>query len=102
MTPRLNPGVLARIPAAVRRPDYDFLNSSIGIVHLGLGAFHRAHQALYTEDALRSSGGVLGLIRASIAHPAAADDFGGRKKIDSGGDPRGNFRYLIRAFVQPF
>ena len=24
----------------------------IGIVHLGLGAFHRAHQAFYTEQVL--------------------------------------------------
>ena len=24
--------------------------SSIGVVHLGIGAFHRAHQAVYTED----------------------------------------------------
>jgi len=27
------------------------LAESIGIVHLGIGAFHRAHQAVYTEDA---------------------------------------------------
>ena len=25
--------------------------SEVGIVHLGIGAFHRAHQAVYTEDA---------------------------------------------------
>jgi fructuronate reductase len=68
MTLRLNSGVLARIPAAVRRPDYDFLNASIGIVHLGLGAFHRAHQALYTEGALRSSGGDWGILGASLRH----------------------------------
>jgi fructuronate reductase len=29
---------------------------TIGQVHLGLGAFHRAHQAVYTEDAIRHSG----------------------------------------------
>jgi fructuronate reductase len=29
---------------------------STGIVHIGLGAFHRAHQAVYTEDAIRHSG----------------------------------------------
>ncbi|MBB4688147.1 mannitol dehydrogenase family protein [Amycolatopsis jiangsuensis] len=27
-----------------------------GIVHFGLGAFHRVHQAVYTEDAMRASG----------------------------------------------
>jgi fructuronate reductase len=25
--------------------------STVGVVHLGIGAFHRAHQAVYTEDA---------------------------------------------------
>ncbi|MEV0055271.1 mannitol dehydrogenase family protein [Saccharopolyspora shandongensis] len=29
---------------------------STGIVHLGLGAFHRAHQAVFTEDATRATG----------------------------------------------
>ncbi|MCQ1952625.1 mannitol dehydrogenase family protein [Arthrobacter sp. zg-Y238] len=37
----------------------------IGMVHLGLGAFHRAHQAVYTEDAAAASGdagwGILGV-----------------------------------------
>jgi fructuronate reductase len=65
---RLNLEALARLPAAVRRPDYDFLNLSIGVVHLGLGAFHRAHQAVYTEEALRSSGGDWGILGASLRH----------------------------------
>jgi len=33
-----------------------------GIVHLGLGAFHRAHQAVYTEAAMAYSGGDWGII----------------------------------------
>lgn len=37
---------------------------SVGIVHLGWGAFHRAHQAVYTEDAMAATGdlrwGILG------------------------------------------
>ena len=32
-----------------------------GIVHLGLGAFHRAHQAVYTEDAVAAAGGDWGI-----------------------------------------
>ena len=28
-----------------------------GIVHLGIGAFHRAHQAVYTDEALAAAGG---------------------------------------------
>ena len=64
MTGRLNLQSLAHLPAAVQRPDYDFLNVRIGVVHIGLGAFHRAHQALYTEDALRSDGGDWGILAA--------------------------------------
>jgi fructuronate reductase len=37
-------------------PEPDPRTISIGQVHLGLGAFHRAHQAVYTEDAIRHSG----------------------------------------------
>ncbi|GIH10554.1 D-mannonate oxidoreductase [Rhizocola hellebori] len=33
-----------------------------GIVHLGLGAFHRAHQAVYTEAAMACSGGDWGTV----------------------------------------
>ncbi|GAB4084623.1 mannitol dehydrogenase family protein [Myceligenerans cantabricum] len=41
----------------------------IGIVHLGIGAFHRAHQAVYTERAMAATGdltwGVLGVTQRS-------------------------------------
>ncbi|MFC7480605.1 mannitol dehydrogenase family protein [Luedemannella flava] len=33
-----------------------------GIVHLGLGAFHRAHQAVYTEAAIAAGGGDWGIV----------------------------------------
>jgi fructuronate reductase len=33
-----------------------------GIVHLGLGSFHRAHQALYTARALDRDGGAWGIV----------------------------------------
>ncbi|MFV2143582.1 MULTISPECIES: mannitol dehydrogenase family protein [Isoptericola] len=42
---------------------------SVGIVHLGIGAFHRAHQAVFTELAARSRGdlrwGILGVTQRS-------------------------------------
>lgn len=38
---------LADLPAAVRRPRYDRRALTPGIVHIGLGNFHRAHQAWY-------------------------------------------------------
>src|SRR5258708_18999712 len=71
VTLRLNLKTLAGLPSAVRRPDYDFRNLGIGVVHLGLGAFHRAHQAVYTEDALRSQGGDWGILGASLRHADA-------------------------------
>ncbi len=40
--------------------------SSVGIVHLGIGAFHRAHQAVYTEDA-GDGWGICGLTQRSAA-----------------------------------
>lgn len=38
---------LADLPADVRRPSYDRAELSPGIVHIGLGNFHRGHQAWY-------------------------------------------------------
>jgi fructuronate reductase len=43
---------LADLPPAVVRPAYDPARVGVGILHLGLGAFHRAHQAVYTDDIL--------------------------------------------------
>jgi fructuronate reductase len=68
VTGRLNLQTLARLPPAVRRPDYEFRNLGVGIVHLGISAFHRAHQAVYTEEALRSGGGDWGILGASLRH----------------------------------
>jgi fructuronate reductase len=70
---RLNRGTLARLPADVRRPDYDFQHVGVGIVHLGMGAFHRAHQAVFTEDALRGDGGDWGILGVSLRHAAASE-----------------------------
>jgi fructuronate reductase len=71
VTSRLNLQTLVRLPAAVRRPEYDFKNLGLGVVHLGLGAFHRAHQAVYTEEALLGSGGDWGILGASLRHADA-------------------------------
>src|SRR5204862_33290 len=38
---------LGALPPEVQRPRYDPKAVGLGIVHLGLGAFHRAHQAVY-------------------------------------------------------
>ena len=43
----LSDDTLGRLPAAVQRPTYDRKALTPGIVHIGLGNFHRAHQAWY-------------------------------------------------------
>lgn len=49
----------------VTGPAVDPRSLDIGIIHLGVGAFHRAHQAVYTEDAAAAAGdtrwGILGV-----------------------------------------
>ena len=44
---RLSDGTLNDLPESVRRPRYDRRALRPGIVHIGLGNFHRAHQAWY-------------------------------------------------------
>ncbi len=51
--PRLSASTLAQVPASVRVPDYDRSTLTPGIVHLGIGAFHRAHMAVYVDDLLK-------------------------------------------------
>ena len=48
---RLSPASTASLPDTVARPAFDRGLIDARIVHLGIGAFHRAHQALYTDDA---------------------------------------------------
>lgn len=50
--PRLAATTLARLPPIIARPAYALDRVRIGIVHLGAGAFHRAHQAVYLDDLL--------------------------------------------------
>jgi fructuronate reductase len=48
-----------------------------GIVHLGLGAFARAHLALYTEDALAAGGKAdWGILGVSLQRPDQRDLLG--------------------------
>ncbi|KAA9132676.1 mannitol dehydrogenase family protein [Marinihelvus fidelis] len=49
---RLDAGQLDGLPGSARQPCYDHNATTIGVVHLGLGAFHRAHQAVFFDDLL--------------------------------------------------
>ena len=49
---RLSSGALGRLAAGIERFAYDRDAQAVGIVHFGIGAFHRAHQAWYTDRAM--------------------------------------------------
>jgi fructuronate reductase len=61
----------ARPPSGVTLPPPRDLAAGIGILHLGIGAFHRAHQAVFTEDAAVLAGeagwGICGVTQRSNA-----------------------------------
>lgn len=66
MGSRLTEERLHDLPSMISVPSYDRSRIGPGIVHLGVGAFHRAHQALYTELALERFGGNWGIVGASL------------------------------------
>jgi mannitol 2-dehydrogenase len=49
-TETLNLATLPSLPSSVARPRYDRRSLRTGILHLGVGNFHRAHQAVYLDD----------------------------------------------------
>ncbi|HLI14200.1 MAG TPA: mannitol dehydrogenase family protein [Alphaproteobacteria bacterium] len=71
--PRLGARSLAAAPLHVARPRYDRAELTAGIVHIGIGAFHRAHQAVYVEDLLERRFGPYGIIGVSLRSPSVRD-----------------------------
>ncbi|MBZ9935224.1 mannitol dehydrogenase family protein [Mesorhizobium sp. BR1-1-16] len=63
---RLSNATLAGLPASVRRPAYARNAVTPGIVHLGVGAFHRAHQAAYVDECLAAGETDWGIVGASL------------------------------------
>ena len=57
MTTKLSLSNLSSLPAAVGRPRYDRASLSPGILHFGVGNFHRAHQAVYLDDLFNTGAG---------------------------------------------
>ena len=52
MAPPLTLATLDAVPDGIARPDYDPSAVTVGIVHFGPGAFHRAHAACYVDRLL--------------------------------------------------
>jgi fructuronate reductase len=70
---RLNDAALSGLPAEVAVPGYDRAQVKTGVVHLGIGAFHRAHQAVVFDDALASGDLRWGVLGASLRSPGVRD-----------------------------
>jgi fructuronate reductase len=70
---RLGDARLGQLPVDVARPRYDRAAVATGIVHLGVGAFQRAHQAMYTETALNVGDMRWGIVGASLRSPTVRD-----------------------------
>lgn len=67
--PRLNRTQLPRLQKHLFEKDLG--NPDIGIVHFGLGNFHRAHQAIYTEEAMLAAGGDWGICGVTLLDDVA-------------------------------
>lgn len=73
MSGRLNAGALDGLPEDIARPRYDRAGVTPGIVHLGVGAFHRAHQAVFIDDCLNRGEHRWGIVAASLRSGATRD-----------------------------
>ena len=54
---KLNNSTLDQLSPDVSVPAYDRANLRHGIVHIGVGGFHRAHEAVYTHQLLQAGAG---------------------------------------------
>ncbi len=65
---RLSRAALGSLPVSVVRPGFDVAAVRGGIVHLGLGGFHRAHMARYTHSLMQAQPDALqwGIVGAGL------------------------------------
>jgi mannitol 2-dehydrogenase len=64
MALKLSNAALSELPESIKRPTYDRSTLTPGIIHIGLGNFHRAHQSWYLhrlmEMGLAKDWGIIG------------------------------------------
>ena len=75
---RLSNDTLAKLETgrhggALKLPRYQRSRVTPGIVHLGVGNFHRAHQAVYIDDVLNRGESDWGIIGVSLKRPDMRD-----------------------------
>ena len=71
---RLSNATIGSLPESVTLPGYNRAAVTPGVVHLGIGAFHRAHQAVIFEAALNAGDLRWGIIGASLRSASVRDE----------------------------
>ena len=67
--PKLSRATLSQVSASVKTPSYTPQPTETGVVHLGLGAFHRAHQAMVFDQLLREGDTRWGIHGVGMTQP---------------------------------
>ena len=61
------------LPPQVQIPGYQPADHEVGIIHIGIGAFHRGHMAVYTDDVMAQDGGDWRITGVSLRSPGVRD-----------------------------
>ncbi|MCY4451472.1 MAG: mannitol dehydrogenase family protein [Immundisolibacterales bacterium] len=89
--------------AALLRTTYDRDATRVGVVHVGVGAFHRAHQAVFFDDLMERTGDLDWAIAGVNLRPAQSGDIarlqggGGAYVVKSYGPDGGSEFRQVRA-----
>ncbi|AFU98812.1 mannitol dehydrogenase family protein [Simiduia agarivorans] len=70
---RLSLNQLDQLPGTLAAPGYSPTRRKVGIVHLGIGNFHRAHQAVYVDDLLAKTDGHWRILGVSLRSGSMRD-----------------------------
>ena len=70
---RLSRSVLPKLPPSARQPQYDRESLRIGMAHIGVGAFHRCHQAELIDEMLEARFERWGVLGVNLIAPNLSD-----------------------------
>lgn len=71
---QLSQQTLERLPKNIGTPNYESADVDVGIVHFGIGAFHRAHQAVVTDRLLASGAKEWGIAAVNLRSAQPVED----------------------------
>lgn len=80
---RLSSSTLAAVPRGIRLPGYDRQKLTVGMAHIGVGAFHRCHQCEFTDDMLEKRFGPWGVVGINLRPPLLGQTLGAQDGLYS-------------------